>query len=87
MKKTINIHCDVDASGRLRYRLTKQKGRLSLDEITEAMSEYEIGWYAVIIHCTDDGYQGFMDGRMRATPSNSIPPTSSWRMLNDYQRA
>lgn len=62
MKKTINIHCDVDASGRLFYRLTKQKGRLSLDEITEAMSEYEIGWYAVIIHCTDDGYQGFMDG-------------------------
>lgn len=61
MKKGIEVWQDYDQTGEWCLRIKKRKGKLSLDEITEAAMEYEQDFYAVIIKAVDDDMMQYYD--------------------------
>ena len=61
MKRGIEVWQDYDQTGQWCLRIKKRKGKLSLDEITEAAMEYEQDFYAVIIKAVDDDMVQYYD--------------------------
>lgn len=53
MKKGIEVYSDYDRTGRWFLKITKAKGQLTLDEITQAAMEYEQDIYGLIIRALD----------------------------------
>jgi hypothetical protein len=69
MKKSIEVHAECDEKGRYMLVITKKRGRLNLEEITEATREYGEDYYLLLIdayHDDDIQYDGGMqnDGDM-----------------------
>lgn len=60
MKKGISVELVSDSSG-MHYRVRKERGKLTLDDIRDTMKEYEEDYYALIIKCMDDDYAGYFD--------------------------
>ena len=54
MKKGIEVSMDHDCTGKMFLRISKARGQLTLDEITEAAREYEQDIYGLIIRALDD---------------------------------
>ena len=54
MKKGIEVSMERDCTWRSFLKITKQRGQLSIDEITEAAREYEMDIYALIIRALDN---------------------------------
>lgn len=64
MKKGIECWPDYDEAGRWCLRVRKQKGRFTLDDLVEALTEWEWDFYAVVLKCIpEDGEQYFEDIR------------------------
>ena len=61
MKRGIEVWQDYDQTGQWCLRIKKRKGKLSLDEIAEAATEYEQDFYAVIIKAVDDDMMQYYD--------------------------
>ena len=62
MKKGIECTPDYDEAGRWCLRLVKQKGRFTVDELVEVLTEWEWDFYAVVLKCIpEDGEQYFDD--------------------------
>jgi hypothetical protein len=64
MKRGIEVTPDYDEQGRWCLRLKKQKGHFTVDELVEALSEWEWDFYAVILKCIpfgEDQYFEYVD--------------------------
>lgn len=62
MKRGTEVWPDYDKSGRWCLRVKKAKGKFTLDELTEIVTEYEQDFYAVIIKAISaDMEQYFLD--------------------------
>ncbi len=63
MKRGISIHADHDREGERFLVVAKKKGKLTFDEIKDAVIEYgEEDYYAMILRCLDeDGSQYYDD--------------------------
>lgn len=54
MKKGIEVTMEHDCTGKMFLKVTKVKGQLTLDEITDAAREYEQDIYGLIIRALDE---------------------------------
>lgn len=54
MKKGIEVTMEHDCTGKMFLRVTKAKGQLSIEEVTEAAREYEQDIYGLIIRALDE---------------------------------
>lgn len=54
MKKGIEVWTDYDPNGIWRLNIRKKRGQLTLDEITEAATEYEQDFYMLVLKCMDE---------------------------------
>ena len=55
MKRGIECSLDWDSTGTLRYTITKKRGRLSLDEIVEALHEQaDWDYYLLVVDAFHD---------------------------------
>lgn len=61
MKKTIDVQQGFDATGHCVYTVRKARGKLTLDEIREAMTEYEQDYYGLVLKCMDEDMGQYYD--------------------------
>lgn len=54
MKKGIEVSNDYDCCGRWMLKITKKKGKLTLDEIKEVCREWEMDFYLLFMDCYHD---------------------------------
>lgn len=54
MKKGIEVTMEHDCTGKMFLRISKARGQLTLDEITDAAREYEQDIYGLIIRALDE---------------------------------
>ena len=54
MKKGIDVYPDRDGAGNWFLRVTKKRGKLTIDEIREAVTQYEEDYYGLILKCIDE---------------------------------
>ena len=60
MKRGITVEYKRDESGRVYYTVKKNKGKLTLDEIKEAMmAEADHDYYGVILKCMDEDISNY----------------------------
>jgi hypothetical protein len=62
MKKGIELYSDYDAAGRWVVHISKRKGRFTLDEIRDALTEYMQDIYMVVIKAMDMEYDDEPEG-------------------------
>lgn len=61
MKRSLKVWTDYDENGRWYLAVEKKKGKLTLDEIREAVMEYEQDFYALIIEAVEKEIQLYYD--------------------------
>lgn len=61
MKKNIEIWSDYDRTGRWCLRMKKKRGRLTLDEIRDALRGYELDFYLIFVDAYHDEETQFDD--------------------------
>ncbi len=61
MKKTVEVEQAFDATGHCVYIVRKARGKLTLDEIREAMTEYEQDYYGLVLKCMDEDMGQYYD--------------------------
>lgn len=62
MKKGISCEAAYDAQGNWMLVIRKKKGKLTIDDIREAATEYEEDYYGLVLKCVGtDGVQWFED--------------------------
>lgn len=62
MKKGISCEATYDAQGNWMLIIRKKKGKLTIDDIREAATEYEEDYYGLVLKCVGaDGVQWFED--------------------------
>lgn len=62
MKKGISCEAAYDAQGNWMLIIRKKKGKLTIDDIREAATEYEEDYYGLVLKCVGtDGVQWFED--------------------------
>ena len=54
MKRGVECYPDYDSGGRWCLKISKKKGRLSLDDIREAAREWEWDFYLLVLDCFHD---------------------------------
>ena len=54
MKRGIEVYTDYDEKGRLTHYVKKRKGKLTLDEIRDALREYEEDYYLLVVDAYHD---------------------------------
>ncbi|MCM1059442.1 MAG: hypothetical protein NC452_04035 [Eubacterium sp.] len=54
MKKGIEAYADFDINGRWVLKITKKKGKLTLDEIKDVCREWEQDFYLLFMDCYND---------------------------------
>ena len=54
MSKNIEVWTEYDATGQWTLCIRKKRGRLSLDEIRDACTEYEQDFYLLVIKAMDE---------------------------------
>ncbi len=54
MSKNIEVWTEYDATGQWTLCIWKKRGRLSLDEIRDACTEYEQDFYLLVIKAMDE---------------------------------
>ncbi len=75
MKKGTEIWPDYDRAGRWHLCLKKQKGRFAVDEVQQALAEYEEGWYMLLLHCAGEDDDGLIEPQgdfVRAYPAEEV---------------
>lgn len=53
MKKGLNCELTNDSAGNMMLIVRKERGKLTLDDIRAAATEYEQDYYALILKCMD----------------------------------
>ena len=62
MKKGIEVSCEWDTSGHEVTVVRKERGKLTLDDIREAVTESDQDYYGLVLKCIDgDMLQYFED--------------------------
>lgn len=61
MKKTIDVQQGFDVTGHCVYTVRKARGKLTLDEIREAMTEYAQDYYGLVLKCMDEDMSQYYD--------------------------
>lgn len=54
MKRGIEVWADYDPTGQWILKIQKARGKLTLDEIREACTEYDQDFYMLVIRAMDD---------------------------------
>lgn len=62
MKRGIEVYTDYDEKGRFTHYVKKRKGKLTLDEIREALREYEEDYYLLVVDAYHDPNEDFQFG-------------------------
>jgi len=61
MKKGIEAYSDHDPTGQWCIRISKKRGRLTLDEIREACMEFDQDFYMLVIRAMEDDMSQYYD--------------------------
>ena len=89
MKKGISVTMEHDAVGNLLYvvRKTKRRGsdsKLTLEEIKDAMMEYEQDYYGLVLRCMDGDTSQYYDDDLREDAAELYPIEM---ILEEWKRA
>ena len=61
MKKGIEVYTEFDPQGHCVLVIRKQRGKLTLEEIREAATEYEQDYYGLVLKCIDEDMDQYYD--------------------------
>ena len=86
MKKGISVEQCYDKQGRSALRIRKEKGTLTLEEINQALTEWENDYYFLVMRCMDDeAAQYFTDDIMpdvvEAYPAQTV--LTAWERVEE----
>ena len=73
MKKGITVSMEHDAAGHLMYVVRKAKGTLTLEDIKDAMMEYEQDYYALLMKCMDEDTSQYYDDDLQGDAAELYP--------------
>lgn len=61
MKRGIEVEMHVDTDGQCVLVIRKARGKLTLEEIREAATEYEQDYYGLVLKCIDEDMDQYYD--------------------------
>lgn len=61
MKRGIEVEMHVDTDGQCVLVTRKARGKLTLEEIREAATEYEQDYYGLVLKCIDEDMDQYYD--------------------------
>ncbi len=61
MKRGISVEQFYDLQGHSAYRIRKEKGTLTLEEIKQALTERDSDYYFLVMKCMDDDTAQYYD--------------------------
>ena len=73
MKKGITVDMTHDSSGHLMYVVRKARGELTLEEIKDAMTEYEQDYYGLVLKCMGDDVSQYFDDDLQGDVAELYP--------------
>ncbi|MCD7805416.1 MAG: hypothetical protein LUH03_09825 [Oscillospiraceae bacterium] len=59
MKKGVEVWPDYDKEGRWVLHLRKERGKFTVQEVQEILTEYDEGFYLLVLDCIDHGEPQF----------------------------
>lgn len=61
MKRGVKVYGDYDRTGKMVVKIEKSRGRLSLDDIRDALKEYDQNFYFLVVNTAvdDEGNGGY----------------------------
>lgn len=81
MKKGLSCELAHDGAGNLMLVVRKERGKLTLDDIREAATEYEQDYYALLLKCMDEDISQYWDDNLLGDAAELYSATDFLKML------